>query len=120
MQAAEDTVAVAAAAAADLQHLTGLKAGELQEPGLQPLLPLLQVGEQVEAEQALVRELQVLRPVARTTFKPDANAAPVEMLEERSGQEEAVATAWTAVVAVQLLRPAAAETAVVGEQLVQH
>ncbi len=117
MQAAEDAVA---AAAVDL-HLTGLKAGELQEPGLQPLLALLQVGEQVEPEQALVRELQVLHPLAPTTFKADANAAPVEMLEERGGQEKAVATTWTAVAAVQLLlRAAAVETAVVGEQLVQH
>jgi len=42
VQAAEDAVA-AAAVAVDVQHLTGLEAGELQEPGLQPLLPLLQV-----------------------------------------------------------------------------
>ncbi len=43
------------------------------------------------------------------------------MLEERGGQEKAVATTWTAVGAVQLLRAAAVvETAVVGEQLVQH
>jgi hypothetical protein len=118
VQAAEDAVA-AAAVAVELQHLTGLEAGELQEPGLQPLLPLLQVGEQVEAEQALVRELQVLHPVAPTTFKADANAAPVEMLEKSGGQEKAVATSWTAV-GVQLLRTAVVETAVVGEQLVQH
>ncbi len=48
MQAAEDAVAAAVVAVAvDVQHLIGLKAGELQEPGLQPLLALLQVGEQV-------------------------------------------------------------------------
>jgi hypothetical protein len=101
MQAADDAVA---AAAVDV-HLAGLEAGELQETGLQPLLPQLQVGEQVEAEQALVREFKVLN-VATTTFKADANAAPVEMLEESGGQEKIVTTAWTGV-AVQLLRTTA-------------